>query len=357
MRSPRCHLRRRPIGTLGVLLALTSVGLAACEQDVTIVRPSITDVRFQDPPTEVDILLVVDNSCSMQDEQEALGQGFADFVRFFEVAEVDYHIGITTTDTFNTGPGNSGELNRTSGGERIITEDTEDADDVFAELVAVGIEGSGSEQGLRGALAALTEPMVSGPNDGFLRESALLSVIFVSDEEDYSVGPVNSYINALREVKGQRSRDVFNASALVGVDPETGEPEACGSPGQGAGADAAFRYHDVAVQTGGVVGSICLQEFNDVVEEMGLASSRLRDTFFMTRQADPETLEVRVNVPGTAEFEGDGYLVPPEGYGDDGAYAWEYGEVPDEAEYWIRFTDRGLLPPLGSKVVIRYEVP
>lgn len=335
-------------------LVAASLALVACEQDVTIVRPSITDVLFQDPPTEVDILLVIDNSCSMEDEQEKLSQGFEEFVRFFEVAEVDYHIGVTTTDMFNDGPGAMGQLARADNGVSIIDEDTDDADEVFEQLVQVGIEGAGIEQGLLAALSALRPPMSEGANDGFLREDALLTVIFVSDEEDASLGGVNSYINSLREVKGQRARDVFNASALIGVDPETGEPSECGTVQQQAA--AGFRYHDVVQQTGGVVGSICEEEFNDIVEEMGLKSSRLRDTFFMTRQADPETLEVRVHEPGTSEFDGDGTLVPPEGI-DDGRFAWVYEEIPEEDEFWIRFTDRAELPPLGSKVVIRYEVP
>ena len=328
---------------------------AACEQEVTIVRPSATDVLFQDPPTEVDILLVVDNSCSMDDEQEKLSSGFEDFVRFFEVAEVDYHIGLTTTDMDNTGPGNSGQLARTAAGVSVIDSDTDDARDVFEELVQVGIDGSGSEQGLAAALAALRPPMSTGANDGFLREDALLTVIFVSDEEDYSVGPVNSYLNALREVKGQRSRDAFNASALIGVDEDTREPASCGQPGPGVGADASYRYHDVARQSGGVIGSICADEFDDLVEEMGLKSSRLRASFFMSRQAELDSIEVRVHIAGTPEYDGDGLLVPPEGV-EDGRFAWVYEEIPEEAEYWIRFTDLGQLPPLGSKVVIRYEV-
>ena len=338
------------------VLIVATTALAACQQDVTIVRPSITDVLFQDPPTEVDILLVVDNSCSMEDEQEKLSQGFEEFVRFFEVAEVDYHIGVTTTDMFNTGTGAEGRLARSASGVSIIDEDTDAADDIFAELVQVGTEGAGIEQGLLAGLSALRPPMSDGPNDGFLRDDALLTIIFVSDEEDFSIGPVNSYINAFREVKGQRARDAFNASALIGIDPETGDPASCGGAGQGVGADPGFRYHDVAKQTGGVVGSICEDEFNDIVEEMGLTSSRLRDTFFMTRQADLETLEVRVHEPGTSEFDGDGTVVPSEGI-DDGRFAWAYEEVPEEDEFWIRFTDRAELPPLGSKVVIRYEVP
>ena len=341
--------------TLCALLA-AAIALSACEQEVTITRPSITDVLFQDPPTEVDILLVVDNSCSMGDEQEKLSQGFEEFVRFFEVAEVDYHIGVTTTDMFNPGAGAEGRLAQSEDGVSIIDDETDDADDVFEELVQVGTEGAGTEQGLLAALSALTPPMSEGANAGFLREDALLTVIFVSDEEDFSIGPVNSYINAFREVKGQRDRDAFNASALIGVDPDSGEPVACGGAGVGVGADPGFRYHDVSRQTGVVVGSICEDEFNDIVEEMGLKSSRLRDTFFMTRQADTETLEVRVHEPGTSEFDGDGTVVPPEGL-DEGRFAWVYEEEPEVAEFWVRFTDRGELPPLGSKVVMRYEVP
>ena len=337
-------------------LVTVAVALSACEQPTTIVRPPQTDVFFQDPPTEVDILLVVDNSCSMEDEQSKLSEGFADFVRFFEVAEVDYHVGVTTTDMFNTGPGLSGELARASSGDRVIDEDTANADDVFSELVRVGIEGSGSEQGIEAALVALSDDsLLEGPNAGFLREDALLTVIFVSDEEDYSVGPVNGYINALREVKGQRSRDAFNASALIGVDEDTGEPAPCGGIG-GTGAGAAYRYHDVALQTGGVLGSICADEFNDIVEEMGLASSRLRERFFLTREADPETLEIRVHIPGTDDFDGEGTVVPPEGL-EDGAYAWEYSADVETATWLIAFTDRSQLPPLGSKIVARYEVP
>ena len=193
-----------PIRSLTAASLCALIALATgCEQDVTIVRPSITDVRFQDPPTEVDILLVVDNSCSMGDEQEKLGAGFGEFVRFFEVAEVDYHIAVRTTDMFNTGPGNSGQLVETSDGVRIIDRDTEDADDVFEDLVNVGVEGSGAEMGLMAGLSALSPPLSDGANSGFLRENALLSVIFVSDENDYSRDPVDDYYKHFANLNSQ----------------------------------------------------------------------------------------------------------------------------------------------------------
>jgi hypothetical protein len=330
-------------------LAVLCVG---CRQDVTILKPGKADVLFQNPPTEVDILLIVDDSGSMEGEQVKLAAGFAEFVEFFDVADVDYHIAVTTTDM--TAEGLRGELVEVDG-TRVIDRDTEDAETVFRAMVEVGILGSGLEKGLETALRALTEPLASGENAGFLREDALLSVIFVTDEEDASPGPTSSYINSFRELKGQRRRDAFNASALIGWDADSGEPSDCGQVGTANGAVAGWRYWDVAEQTGGVLGSICSDEFNDIVREMGLASSRLLDVFSLTHVADEETLDVAIHLPGTDEFEGDGLPLPRDGI--DGQWPWVYEEDEEGFNAWLRFTDRGSLPPIGSKLVVRYELP
>jgi len=332
------HLR-----SLVALLSL-SVGLAACSE-TSLGRPGNTDVRFQSPPTEVDILLIVDDSCSMQDEQTKLSEGFSEFVEFFDVADVDYHIGITTTDMDD--PNKSGRL---TGSVPVISRDTEDADDVFKENVQVGIEGSGNERGLDAAARALGETMTAGDNAGFLRPDALLSVIFVSDEEDTSHYGVNDYINFFRDLNGQRRRDSFNASALIGVDSDSLEPSDCGiNPlNPNAGARAAQRYWDVAEQTGGVVASICEDEFAEVVNRMGLASSRLLDTFLLEQRADPSSLEVTLFIDEeSTELDMDD---------EDSPFPWLYEEDLDSLTYQIRFTDLTRLPPIGSRVVIRYEL-
>ncbi len=56
------------------------------------------DVYFQEVRNVVDVLLVVDNSCSMIDEQEKLADNFQAFIDAFEGANVDYQIGVVTTD-------------------------------------------------------------------------------------------------------------------------------------------------------------------------------------------------------------------------------------------------------------------
>src|SRR5262249_13138248 len=60
-------------------------------------------------------------------------------------------------------------------------------------LVQVGANGCGFEQPLAAARAALGDPMMNLPapagNANFLRDDALLAVIFVTNEDDCSVPP------------------------------------------------------------------------------------------------------------------------------------------------------------------------
>ena len=54
-----------------------------------------------DPIKYLDILWVIDNSCSMTEEQQALSQNFASFVQYFVGSGLDYHIGVVSTDWDN----------------------------------------------------------------------------------------------------------------------------------------------------------------------------------------------------------------------------------------------------------------
>ena len=60
----------------------------------------------------------------------------------------------------------------------VLKPEHEDAKEIFEEMVVVGTSGSGIEMGLEAAKLALSEPLVSGDNSGFLRPEANLSLIF-----------------------------------------------------------------------------------------------------------------------------------------------------------------------------------
>ncbi|MCP4869202.1 MAG: hypothetical protein GY898_10845 [Proteobacteria bacterium] len=333
---------------LAAALLAGTTATQACNEVVLIIPDfTVTDAFVQDPAEKVDILLVVDNSCSMLAEQDKLSEEFEAFTEFFLVADTDFHIGITTTDM-------EVEAGRLVGDPPIITRTTPDPAAVFRENVLVGAEGSGFEKGIQAAWSALSPTLTSGPNAGFYREEAALSVIFVSDEDDGSNYPVHQWLDAFWDLKGQRNRDMFTASALTGVHEVTNQPAPCGETGEDPfeGARDAPRYWELVNETHGVIRSICGDDFNGLVGDIGLAVSGLRDRFYLSQEPrDPTALEVIIFLPGTADFNGDGTELPPEGI--DGEYLWVYETAADD--HWIRFIDTDVLPPIGARMTVTYE--
>lgn len=291
------------------------------------------DVFTQSPADQIDILLIVDNSGSMAPYQAKLGDNFDSFIGYFVDGNVDYHIGITTTDD-GTFPETNGAAGRFVGD--IITPETDDADAAFRDLVNVGTSGSGLERGLDAALLALDDDMLDGDNAGFLREDATLSVIFVSDEEDGSIDPVNDYIDELWDIKGQRRRNLFNASALTVIDE--GE---C-TPDQAAASSPGTRYVDVAEQTHGLSANLCAEDFGQIVSDLSLAASALTGTYFLSGEPRASSLTVTISPP---ESEEEGEEIPC----SDGV--WTYTRVDDQPAVVF---DPAEVPETGSRVAIRY---
>lgn len=323
------------------LAAVACMGLSAlvgCKSDNSLAKLDADDAFFQVEAGEVDVLLVVDNSGSMQPYQELLSTNFEDFLAYF-TGFVDYRIGVVTSTLENPEPFGDCTSDRIEavpdggalvGGRWISAEDA-DGEEAFSELVQVGTCGGGYEMGLETALRALTPPLSEDANEGFLRDDAYLSIIFVSDEEDASPLTTNEYINAFRDIKGAEKRDVFNASALV----VTNEDD-CTEAQLNAGASLNKRFVDVADQTSGVVGSICSGDFSTIVTELSLASSRLTDTFYLSETPDPTSLVV-----GVDEEE-----VPCE----DGR--WTYQKVDGRPALVF---ERDQLPPPGARVTASYD--
>ena len=179
---------------------------------------------------------------------------------------------------------------------RVLTPDTDAAGEIFGEMVAVGVEGSGIETGLAAAKLALDEPLRSGANAGFLRDAANRSIIFVSDEEDYSAERVDDYLRFFKSIKGEdafRDDGLVNISAVVGKDlpPYEGQPS-CESESGVAGYGT--RYVDLASRTGGALESICDDDFAPIATELGLTVSGLGLEFALSEPCDESTLVVRL---------------------------------------------------------------
>lgn len=181
-----------------------------CEGEAIAAEPAPSSIQSrvvaQLLPAEsraVDILFVVDDSMSMMDEQEQLGIWSNELFSVLsgEGELPDLHIAVTsssvaipTLENCKYGVGGSlhvgtaalqyGQFIRDvagpSGRERNYLGTL---NETFAQMARVGSSGCGLEQPFQAARLALSD---SGSGKGFLRDDALLLVVFVTDEDDCS---------------------------------------------------------------------------------------------------------------------------------------------------------------------------
>ncbi|MBK8011147.1 MAG: choice-of-anchor D domain-containing protein [Deltaproteobacteria bacterium] len=319
--------------------------------------PVNEDVFTQLESPLVDILFVIDNSCSMQEEQVSLTENFSSFMRFAEAHRLDYQIAVVSTDVdgsfsaacpqplvaerpgrqamgacgyFADGTGAGVASPSSDPNWRIIAPDEYPSPDVAFNAVATqGIAGSGSEKGLQAAYQALSSPLITGWNGGFLRPEAYLALIFVSDEEDQSTNPVDFYVNYFRAIKGVRNANRFSASAIVGpVD----------DPFCASTADPGRRYVELARETGGVHDSICTKNWAASLENLGQSAFGYKTSFFLSNEPLVASIEVSL----------DGRVIDETA--QSGQKRWSY--EPDLNA--IRFEPLAIPEP-GSRIAIRYR--
>ncbi len=76
--------------------------------------------------------------------------------------------------------------------------------------------GGGSERGFDVAISALGVPRPGDNQEPLIRENAVLSVVFVSDEDDQSIGDVDFYIDYFKSFKGAQDAEMLQFFAIVG---------------------------------------------------------------------------------------------------------------------------------------------
>ncbi len=288
------------------------------------------DAFSQKASAEVDILWVVDNSESMEEEQSNLAGNFDSFISFIDTSRINYHIGVVSTDMDD--PAHSGRL---QGAPKVIDNDTPNPQAAFAANVQVGISGGGNEMGLFAAHEALSEPLISDPasNAGFLRPTASLAIIFVSDEDDKSFGDVEYFIRFFGTLKGIGNERKVIISAIVGPVPD-------GCSGADGMARSGDRYHELVQALGETTASICSNAFADDLQQLGLTVASLSRKFELSRDPDPDTVVVRVDA-----HDGNGFVEIPE----DPNTGWRL-QLDEKAIYF----DGEYVPPPEADIEVEY---
>lgn len=275
----------------------------------------------------VDILWVIDNSGSMTNERRTLVGNFDRFVQELLTLQVDFQMGVTSIVASDGG--------RLRGATKIITENTPEPRKVFEQNTTFPDSRSRWEQGLRMTQLALTSPNIDPgqPNAGFVRANAALAVIVVTNEDDSSFATTDYYARALRSLKGPGNENLVSFSIIGGS-----IPNGCVPPGEtglyGSTADPAIRYAEVAVKTGGIIGSICDASFEQTLIRIAQALNTLKRVFPLTLQPIVNSISVTVN----------GVTIP-----NDAINGWQYRLDTNSVVFLGQY-----VPPPGATVRLQY---
>ena len=162
-------------------------------------------------PVKLDLLFMIDDSPSMQEEQANLARNFPrliDALKNMPAGLPDLHLGVVSSDmgagtsvtagACGDSVGDRGVLQVRDGcgldakaGRFLVSEAggtktnfTGDISDVFACLAMLGTSGCGFEHQLQSVRMALSGFVAD--NNGFLRSDAHLAVVYITDEDDCS---------------------------------------------------------------------------------------------------------------------------------------------------------------------------
>lgn len=275
----------------------------------------------------VDLLFMVDNSGSMSEEQGRLQAAVGALLNPLVQANMDLHVGVVTSDADD--PSQSGRL-VTASGTRWHAPTANSGYVAWTQAaVNVGVNGSADEKGLLTTGAALTPPLSTGYNNGFLRPNSNIHVVFLTDEHDYSapLRPLDWIANfdALRP-----PTEITMAHGIIGP------------VGGCATAEDGSEYRAVMGATGGLEASVCDTDYRPFMgdlatELLSLHGGNQGQAIVLGAPADPSTLVVTANVPGLGQV-----IVTPQ------QWVWDASTRT--------LTIQGLVLPQGTTITVEYDV-
>jgi hypothetical protein len=249
---------------------------------------------------KIDFLFIIDNTQSMEDEQNALIASLPGFIQTIseELQVTDWHVLITDTDA---GYGGADPCDSTLGagrvldqlgqdcgvtsGARYILPDQPNVDAVFQCVANVGTGGDNNERPMEAMEQAIGPLNGAGQcNDGFVREDALLVITIITDEEEdpndgdgggspdvnSPGGPADWYQAVVDAKLGKESHAV-----VLGLVGDTDLPNAVCVPRNGTvGAEPAIRLREfIESFTYGAWEPVCQQSYDEFfqssVSELG----------------------------------------------------------------------------------------
>lgn len=269
-------------------------------------KTQIVDVKGNN---KVDILMIIDNSGSMQAEQANMAARFNNFLD--KIKSLDWQIGIISTDMTDlngTSPLKGGRLAelKTLPGQFILTSSMlqSTAQSVFGQTVQMGSNGSGNELGFKAAIKAIDRAFESGainaPHTALFRADSALAIVVVSDAYDNS-GTRPEDVSAKVSQRWSGNKPFVFHSIVVPesqyTDPAASTPnpaDPCKNYRESVKFDGR-EYHRLSTMTGGVKGTVCSEDFSAQLADMGRVTADLVNSVTLNCQPIDHNNDGQVN--------------------------------------------------------------
>lgn len=248
---------------------------------------------------KVDVLFVVDNSGSMYEEQGRLGTALSSFIS--SLGQVDWQIGITTTDVSDGPYGLKGSLLPFAGlGSKVLTKKSANYATAFANTV-VREEvltcddvtkpcPSSDERPLQAAMFAFQKSL--GENAGLFRAGADVAVVILSDEDEGSTGvnaiAASAVVSAFSTVFGGSK-----SLSAYGIIIQPGNT-ACYNQNTAGGGQYGTYAASLAALTNGVTGSICDLDYGPALTNIGNRVREIVKSVTLKFAPNPDTVQITI---------------------------------------------------------------
>ena len=259
------------------------------------VKGRLVDEAIQQGHNKLDLLLMIDTSGSMRQEQENLSARLGPLLS--HIADSDWQISIVA----------SGVQNNSDCFRALIKKSDPDAEAVYRSQVTAGTNGYTFEHGIRNALLGLKGECPNGQTP-WVRDGSTLSVLFVSDEDDCSKGTCPDQVDWRTEIVNHVNsiREIGKNARFYGLIWEPGTQ--CDEAKNEGNTYYELIHNPLGLDnpgaTSGKSGSICAEDYTPTLEGISKDISNLiKSQFDLKEIPDPNSVAIKVNGEDWVDFE------------------------------------------------------
>ncbi|MFZ4403879.1 MAG: hypothetical protein ACOYOK_07235 [Pseudobdellovibrionaceae bacterium] len=339
------------------------IGLTACDKTAdsfSLLPESNTYTQSSSyAPRKIDILWVVDNSGSMATSQNNLATNFSSFINRFQENNYDFHMAVASTDAWEKKFNSNSTKSRirdgglvsisptnvtTHSGVFVMDPTTVGLTSTFITNITLGVYGNGDER----AFESIRQTLNDTWNSSFRRTDAFLSVIIVSDEDDFShstnslnesynnagLSPVSDYVTYLDTLTNSKPGSAKNYSVnAIAIWDNTCRATLTANDSFG-GRKIATRYGQLADATSGIKASLC-SNFGTSLQIITDSILELSNTFKLNRVPVESTIRILVNGASVSQSSSNG---------------WTYDSTTNSIVF-----HGAAVPPADASIVINFD--